>query len=156
MALEIELEKGRNILVVPSNHTDHLTDLIDRFEFKHDLENAKSMMALTFSYMRATESGIPFNAFVNCMSTKTERTSQLILPYRDESYTVKGIELGTHGDKGPNGARGNRKNLDKIGVNSIIGHSHSPGIYGGTWRTGTSSKLRITTAARAAGCTLTA
>ena len=63
--------------------------------------------------------------------------------YRDEPYSVKGIELCMHGDKGPNGSRGSRQNLDKIGVESIFGHSHYPVIFGGTWQTCTSSKLRV-------------
>jgi hypothetical protein len=48
-----------------------------------------------------------------------------------------------HGDKGPNGARGSLKNLRGVGVKSIIGHSHSPGISEGCYQVGTSSCLRL-------------
>jgi hypothetical protein len=46
-----------------------------------------------------------------------------------------------HGDRGPNGARGSIKNLRRIGVKSIIGHSHSPGIDEGCYQVGTSTSL---------------
>ena len=48
-----------------------------------------------------------------------------------------------HGDRGPNGARGSIKNLRRIGVKSIIGHSHSPGIDEGAYQNGTSTRLRL-------------
>ncbi|QDJ96434.1 putative A1 protein [Xanthomonas phage Xoo-sp13] len=62
---------------------------------------------------------------------------------RDESLTVGNIELGFHGDQGPNGARGSIQNMSKIGAKAIIGHSHSPGIYEGVYQVGTSSELDL-------------
>ena len=62
---------------------------------------------------------------------------------RDESLVLGSVELSLHGDKGPNGARGSRSNLKRIGVKTIIGHSHSPGIDGGCYQTGTSTPLRL-------------
>ena len=61
----------------------------------------------------------------------------------DESLVVCGVELGMHGDRGPNGARGSARNLRRIGVRSIIGHSHSPEIAEGCYQTGTSTRLRL-------------
>lgn len=61
----------------------------------------------------------------------------------DESFSLEGVELGMHGDMGPNGARGSRKNLARIGTKSIIFHSHSPGIEEGCYQAGTSTKLRL-------------
>ena len=48
-----------------------------------------------------------------------------------------------HGDKGPNGARGSRMNLRRIGVKSIIGHTHSCGIEEGCYQVGTSTALNL-------------
>jgi hypothetical protein len=62
---------------------------------------------------------------------------------RDESFNLAGIELSMHGDQGPNGTRGSRHNLRRIGVKSIIGHSHSPGIEEGCTQTGTSTPLTL-------------
>lgn len=61
----------------------------------------------------------------------------------DDSFVVAGVELGMHGHLGPNGARGTVRNLSKIGLRSVIGHSHSPGIYQGAYQVGTSSRLRL-------------
>ncbi|MCK5642258.1 MAG: hypothetical protein KAJ19_15740, partial [Gammaproteobacteria bacterium] len=62
---------------------------------------------------------------------------------RDQSFMLGGIELSMHGDQGPNGSRGSRMNLRRIGVKSIIGHSHSPGIEEGCMQTGTSTPLKL-------------
>ena len=48
-----------------------------------------------------------------------------------------------HGDKGPNGARGSIRNLRRIGIRSVIGHTHSPGIDEGCYQVGTSTRLRL-------------
>jgi hypothetical protein len=60
---------------------------------------------------------------------------------KDESFMLGGIELGMHGHAGPNGARGSIKNLRRIGVKSIIGHTHSPGEDEGAMQVGTSTEL---------------
>lgn len=62
---------------------------------------------------------------------------------RDQSLTVGNVELGFHGDVGPNGSRGSIQNMSKIGTKAIIGHSHSPGIYEGVYQVGTSSELDL-------------
>lgn len=59
----------------------------------------------------------------------------------DESFAPGGIENGMHGHQGPNGARGSRKNLSRIGVKSNINHSHSPGIEEGCYQAGTSTRV---------------
>lgn len=61
----------------------------------------------------------------------------------DESFALADVELGMHGHIGPNGARGSRKNLARIGTKSIIFHSHSPGIEEGCYQAGTSTRLRL-------------
>ena len=60
-----------------------------------------------------------------------------------ESRTLGGVEIGMHGDRGPNGSRGSARNLRRIGVKSIIGHSHSPAIEEGCYQVGTSTRLRL-------------
>lgn len=60
---------------------------------------------------------------------------------RDESFMLGSVENGMHGDVGPNGARGNIKNLRRIGVKCNIAHNHSPGLDEGAAQAGTSTKL---------------
>ena len=63
-----------------------------------------------------------------------------VLDY-EESLLIEGIECGFHGHFGPNGSRGSAKNMRRIGVKSIIGHSHVPAIEEGCYQAGTSTKL---------------
>lgn len=61
----------------------------------------------------------------------------------DEAFVIAGVDLGNHGHMGANGARGSLRGLAKQGVKSIVGHSHTPGIYEGAMQVGTSSMLRL-------------
>ena len=63
-----------------------------------------------------------------------------VLDY-EESCMVEGIECGMHGHYGSNGGKGGLKSFGRIGVKSITGHAHTPGIEEGAYRTGTSTKL---------------
>jgi len=58
-----------------------------------------------------------------------------------EKFALRGITLDMHGDRGPNGSRGSIVNLRDIGVKSVIGHAHSPGIDEGCWQVGCSCVL---------------
>ena len=60
-----------------------------------------------------------------------------------ESFVIKGIDVGHHGHIGPNGSRGSLKAISRIGLKTIIGHSHSPGIFEGGYQVGTSSNLSL-------------
>lgn len=59
---------------------------------------------------------------------------------RNGSYLVcqahGGIEIGLHGDEGPNGARGSAASLNKVAVRMNIGHSHSAQILDGVYQAG--------------------
>jgi len=63
-----------------------------------------------------------------------------VLDY-EESSVVEGVECGMHGHYGPNGSRGSARNMRRIGVKSIIGHSHTPAIEEGCYQVGTSTRL---------------
>jgi hypothetical protein len=62
---------------------------------------------------------------------------------RDEDFKVAGIELGAHGDKGANGARGSLRAMENAYGNSVSGHAHTPEILRGAWQVGTLSKLKL-------------
>ena len=65
--------------------------------------------------------------------------SRVIFLKRDQAHMIKDIDVSQHGDLGPNGPRGSVRNLHKMGVKNIIGHSHNPGIKYGTYQVGTST-----------------
>lgn len=59
------------------------------------------------------------------------------------SNLIKGIDVGQHGDKGANGARGAINSFAQSEYKMIVGHSHSPGIKFGAWQVGTSTYLQL-------------
>lgn len=131
--------------IVPSNHDDMLSRWIKRADWKTDPVNAAFYLETALAMVRETRMGTsgaeypdPFVQWVNAAAIPGCTTLS-----RDESFMLGGVELGMHGDVGPNGARGSIGNLRRIGTRSIIGHSHQPGIDEGCYQTGTSSRLRL-------------
>lgn len=132
-------------VVVSSNHDDFLRRWIIATDWRGDptnsefyLETALAMRRQTTLTSRGTSYPSPFAYWLE--SAKLPGVTVL---KSDESFVLKDIELGMHGDSGPNGARGSIKNLRRIGMRSVIGHSHSPGIDEGCYQVGTSTKLRL-------------
>jgi hypothetical protein len=136
----------RNI-VVDSNHPRWLGRWVNRIDPRKDLQNVVTwaetlqMMAAASRYGAVGPSTPdPFVLWAKRLLPKSvlEQTKFL---NADESYVIKGIEVGLHGDKGANGAKGSLSTFAKIGVKSITGDAHSPGIQDGAYRVGTSTPL---------------
>lgn len=140
----------RKGIVVPSNHDNFFARWIVDTDWRFDpdnasfyLETAKVMVDST----KMTNAGMahvdPFTYWVKQYLRAWKAKEHITCLRRDESFVLGGIELSMHGDQGPNGARGSRENLRRIGVKSIVGHSHSPGIEEGCYQTGTSTGLKL-------------
>lgn len=135
---------GTTNVFVPSNHPDAIMRWVKETDPRSDPENAV-FWARTFEVLanaaKWTDTGArtidPFTYWAKQWLRCADRT---VFLSRDRSHTIEGIEVGLHGDAGPNGARGSRLGFTKIGVKSIIGHSHSPGIKDGVYQVGTSSR----------------
>lgn len=136
---------GERAVVVPSNHDDMLRRWIVSKDWK-TADPANMAFYLTTARMmlestRLTASGMscpsPLALWAELL------TPRLHVLSGDESFQIAGIECGMHGDRGPNGARGSRMNLRRIGVRSVIGHGHAPGIDEGCYQAGTSTRLRL-------------
>ncbi len=138
--------KGDRIsVIVGSNHNDMLGRWLKRADWKLDPLNAR--FYLRTALRLASEAVLlrkgadypdPFATLVRDRKLPNARVLD-----EDESFMLGGVELGMHGNRGPNGARGSARNLRRIGVKSIIGHSHSPAIDEGCYQTGTSTLLRL-------------
>lgn len=128
-------------VIVNSNHDRFLERWIVDTDFKRDPKNARL-------YLRATE------AWYAAIEAKDERF--LLLEWalgaaglgtpakflrRDESYLVKDIEHGMHGDEGPHGARGSAITLSNLGRKLNMGHTHQAEIHDGVYVAGTFSSL---------------
>lgn len=132
---------------VASNHIDHLGQWVRSTDPRRDPTNAMIWAELYHALCVHAEMGAggakTIDPFVYLAKRQMASANRSVFLGRDQSYAVEGIELSLHGDKGPNGARGARKAFDKVGVRSIVGHSHSPGITGGVYQVGTSSRYDL-------------
>lgn len=134
-------------VVVPSNHDDMLRRFIIAHDWRTNPINAEFYLNAALQMVRGTqmtERGAEYpSPFPMVFPSMVKSMDRIRLLKDDESFVLAGVELSMHGDRGPNGSRGSIKNLRRIGVKSIIGHSHSPGIDEGTYQTGTSTRLRL-------------
>lgn len=139
-------------IIVKSNHDEALDRWLREAEPKYDPENALLYHYLKFNQLknvRMTETGYksidPFEFWChNPLNGKgLQNREQTKFLKRDESCRVVDVEVGFHGDIGPNGSRGSIKSFAKIGPKTIIGHSHSPGIHEGCYQVGVSAMLNL-------------
>lgn len=143
-------EFSRNIIVA-ANHNEALDRWIRESDPRQDPENALShaqTMAAMLQSAHVTDTGVSVADPLEYWGKKWMKTAKRTrFLSRGESFMVHNIELGKHGDKGPNGARGSRNAFTKIGCKSVIRHSHSPGITAGVYQVGTNSRLDLSYAA---------
>lgn len=135
--------------LVPDNHGDFLRRWIIDADWKTDvppvarafyLRTALAMHEGTRMGKGGTETPSPWPYWVE----QFKKTGRVIALEPGGMYgRVKGIQMDMHGHQGPNGSRGSIKNIRRLGVKSIIGHSHSPGIDEGCTQVGTSSLLAL-------------
>lgn len=127
-------------IMVPSNHPDAFTKWVKRADWRYDPRNAEFLLETAVGLLREAKAGREVDAFG---WWGRQMVPKAIWLNRDDSYVIRGIEVGLHGDIGSDGSRGTRKAFTKIGPKVIIGHTHSPGIKEGVYQTGTSSLLRL-------------
>lgn len=143
---------GMTNVVIKSNHDEALDRWLREADPKLDPENARFyhyMMYHLYASVKMTETGFtsddPFEFW--CKHPDQQRglsnVDDTIFLHRDASYVIEGIEVGFHGDRGPNGSRGSAKAFTKIGPKTVIGHSHSPRIEEGVYQVGVSARLDL-------------
>lgn len=139
-------------VIVKSNHDEALDRWLRESDPRGDPENAvffHYMKYNQYKHIEMTDTGFrtidPFEFWCKNPESQSglENIERTVFLDRDQSFTIKGIEIGFHGDVGPNGSRGSRKSLSKIGPKLIIGHSHSPGIFQGVYQVGISARANL-------------
>lgn len=131
------------IVMVKSNHDEFLTRYLQDGKYVHDPLNHRYALDLAAKMLDGKDPlayAVYDSLGDELMDDKAPKIRWL---ERDENFIIGGVQLGAHGDKGPNGARGSIKSLEKAYGNSVTGHSHSPEILRGAWVVGTSSLLRL-------------
>lgn len=131
--------------VKSSNHDEALTRYINERNWKNDPVNAEFYLETALMMAKATKMGHAGAQYPDAFQMWGEKTCGKNIKFlgRRGSHMVGDIECIFHGDLGPNGARGSIANFAKIGVKTVIGHSHTPGIVEGCYQTGTSTYLDL-------------
>ena len=141
---DLYIPKDVENYVVASNHEDFLSRWMNWVDWRHDPENAEFYLETALEMVRegyVDDTGYKgIHPFPLWMKRFVEKANMTYLGI-DESFTCHGIEAGFHGHRGPNGAKGSLQSFGKIGVRTIIGHSHTPGIRDGAFQVGTMSQL---------------
>lgn len=142
-----ERAKGREAKIIASNHNDFFARWMDRHDWRSDPENAEFYLETALHMVRTARIGPDgariIDPFQYWASQLLANQKNIKIVGRNESLLIGGIECSLHGDQGPNGARGSRANLSKIGAKSIIAHAHAPGITDGCYQAGTSTPLGL-------------
>ena len=132
-------------IIVCSNHDEAFIRWLKEADFRVDPENALLFLKVTTAVYEAINLGdslYPIEFIFRNLRADNVRFLQ-----RDESFIVcpeagGGIELGMHGDKGANGARGTLRAFAKTGRKCVVGHSHTAGWFEGAIQVGVLGALR--------------
>lgn len=139
-------EDVKNVFV-PSNHPDALARWVEESDPKSDPENcvfwAQTFQAMLAGSKWGASGATTIDPFAYWGRQWLKCAGRSVFLGRDDSYVIRGIDVGHHGDKGANGAKGSRRTFARIGTKSIIGHGHAPGIEDGCYQVGTNSRLRL-------------
>ena len=124
--------KGRENLIIGSNHNDHLHKWLDKHEDKKDPVNAP-LAARLKCLVYASDKG-PFELWLEPrLKVKAKFVD------RNKEYKIKTIDVSQHGDIGANGSRGSAKGFGRLPRKTVIGHSHTSGIEKGCYQVGVST-----------------
>lgn len=135
--------------LIRSNHDEALVRWLREADPRADPPNARYWCELNAELYRQIESGdFGFDIIRWALSRHDPAGRQLddiVFVPRNGSYLVcqaqGGIEMGMHGDEGPNGARGSALALTRVATRMIIGHGHSPCWVDGVMMLGLSGML---------------
>lgn len=135
------------LVVVRSNHDEHLERWLNETDWHEDMVNAEFHLELQSATLKAIREGRPINT-LEWVCRKKFGVKGVRWLQGDESFIVckdasGGIEMGMHGDKGAHGSRGSLRQFARLGRKVVIFHSHHAGIYGPAWQGGTSSKMDL-------------
>lgn len=131
-------------IIVPSNHDDMLARWIIKEDWKKlPAENRAFYLKVALHMAENTvmsDIGTSYpDPFISIFEAANVPNARALKSH--EEFSLADVALWLHGDDGPNGARGNRKNIRRVATKSIIGHSHSPGEDEGCVQVGTSTRL---------------
>lgn len=131
-------------LIVQSNHNEHLLRWLNEVDIKTEPWNAKIYHYLMFHMLEQTEMGASGAEHPDPFEFVARPYLKSNVDFINRAgVKIFDIEVGAHGDRGINGARGSAAGFARIPDKMIVGHSHSPAIQKGCYVVGTSSRLAL-------------
>ena len=141
-----------NSVVVNSNHDQMIQHWLQSTSHKTDQENAifylkAELFIHNWIIQNPDNPSPPLLAWALKQSKNASWWDTKFLE-EDQSFILcpdasGGIECGMHGHRGPNGGRGTIRNIARMGRKSVIGHSHTAGIFEGCYQVGLSGKMNL-------------
>lgn len=123
---------GAQNWIVDSNHDRHIERYLNEGRHLKDPHNAAKGSELLAEIVKTGKSALEC-AFAKLIPGQYKFVNP------NKRATIKGIDVSQHGDRGANGSRGSLRQFAGAMYKSVIGHSHSPGIFQGAWQAGVSS-----------------
>lgn len=133
-----ERMKGGDVVVVKSNHDEHLTRYLEEGRFMKDETNLRMALPLAQAYFDDKD---PLKEGLKLVKGKLPNNVTFLT--RNDDYKVKGIQCASHGDLGSNGSRGSAYQLESSTGPCVVGHSHTPQILREVYQVGTSTLLKM-------------
>lgn len=133
----LECVKDYNVTVVRSNHDDFIDRWLQSADWKRNIKNAREYIEYSSIILscKAPKGIVPY--LINQKFPKMRTLD------RNSMFSVKGWELGQHGDIGANGSRGSLLQVRKLNTKCVVGHYHGPGRKDGALAVGTTTHLRV-------------
>jgi hypothetical protein len=130
-------------VVVNSNHDRALERWIVDADFKRDPKNAQFYLDATSAWYKAISSKDKKFLLLEWALEEAGLSTEARFLRMDESFLIKDIEHGHHGDIGPNGTKGTAQSLSVAGRKMTIGDKHSAEIHDAVYVVGTFSELDL-------------
>lgn len=133
-------DKITDIWITDSNHHDHLTKWLNEADWKKlGPANAKFYINLVSEMLDRIHLTPGFgvggpSSFEVALKRITNKKLKFMDP--NSRNMIGPIDVGQHGDRGANGAKGSISGFSKTGAKLVVGHSHSPGIEKNVFQTG--------------------
>ena len=135
--------KGKQSIVVSSNHDRAATTWIKKADYKHDPVNAQFHLECSLRIIESIQKslgGITYeDVFVSY--ARTLANDNVYYLTKGESRSLMRVEYSFHGDKGPGGSRGSTANLSKMGIKVTKGHNHAAEIIDACYSIGKSTGM---------------
>jgi hypothetical protein len=138
-------DRESKIIIVDSNHHNHLGRWLKEQEGLKDPGNAIFWLELNAIILRAIKKGenpIILQEAFRAVDKNYDDFPRVKFLGEDESFVICGdIEGGMHGDVGPNGSRGSPAAFARMGKKANTGHTHKAQVVDGVYVSGTTGKL---------------